>query len=140
MFLSNPVSFIELGYQTQKGSGTSDQSLFRLRNKFTEISISVINYLSKYDDLILSGFWVIPKIKPANLCKPIHDIINYSTCICSLESGKCGKEEKKLQKFKYLKNEKSFFGEIKNIFSQFLKGYIIWWKNNNLIKNSGHKL
>ena len=39
------------------------------------------------------------------------------------EPGKCGKEGKKLQKFEYLENEKSFLDEIKN-----------------LIKNSGHKL
>ena len=26
-----------------------------------------------------------------NLCKPIHDIINYSTFICSFVSGKCEK-------------------------------------------------
>ena len=42
----------------------------------------------------------------SNLCKPIHDIINYSTAICPFESGKCGKEEEKLQKFEYLENEK----------------------------------
>ena len=30
--------------------------------------------------------------KTANLCKPIHDIINYSTSICPFVSGKCGKE------------------------------------------------
>ena len=42
----------------------------------------------------------------SNLCKPIHDIINYSTAICLFESGKCGKEEEKLQKFEYLENEK----------------------------------
>ena len=28
--------------------------------------------------------------------KPIHDIIHYSTFICLLESGKCGKEGGKL--------------------------------------------
>ena len=56
---------------------------------------------------------------PANLCKPIHDIINYSTSICPLESGKCGKEGEKLQKFEYLENEKSFFDGIKNIFHSF---------------------
>ena len=39
------------------------------------------------------------------------------------ELGKCGKEGKKLQKFEYLENEKSFLDEIKN-----------------LIKNSGHKV
>ena len=61
---------------------------------------------------------MIPKIKFANGCKPIHDI-NYSTSICSFESGKCGKEGKQLQKFEYLKNEKSFLDEIKNIFNSF---------------------
>ena len=52
----------------------------------------------------------------------MHDIINYSTSICPFEFGKCGKEEEKIQKSEYLKNEKSFLDEIKNIF-QFLKGY-----------------
>ena len=61
----------------------------------------------------------------------------YSTSICPFESGKCGKEEKKSQKFEYLEKEKSFFDEIKNIFHGFW-GPIIWWKNENLIKNSGH--
>ena len=40
--------------------------------------------------------------------QPIHDI-NYSTSICPFESGKCGKEGKKLQKFEDLENEKTFF-------------------------------
>ena len=35
------------------------------------------------------------------------------------EFGKGGKEGKKLQKFEYLKNEKSFLDEIKNIFHSF---------------------
>ena len=55
----------------------------------------------------------------ANLCKPIYDIINYSTSICPFESGKCRKERKKLQTFEYLENEKSFLDEIKNIFHSF---------------------
>ena len=55
----------------------------------------------------------------ADLCKPIHDIINDSTSICPFESGKCGKKRKKLQKFKYLENGKSFLDEIKNIFHSF---------------------
>ena len=84
-------------------------------------------------------FEVIPKITSANLCKPVHDIINYSTFICPFESVKCGKEGKKLQKFEYLENEKSLLDEIKNIFHSFWKA-IIWWKNKNLVKNSGHKL
>ena len=32
----------------------------------------------------------------ANLCKPIYDIINYSTSICPFGSGQCGKEAKKM--------------------------------------------
>ena len=39
-----------------------------------------------------------------------------STSICPFESGKHGKEGKKLQKFEYLKNGKSFFNEIKKCF------------------------
>ena len=62
---------------------------------------------------------VIPKITSANLCKPIDDIINYSTSIYPFESGKCGKEGEKLQKFEYPENEKSFLDEIKNIFHSF---------------------
>ena len=72
-------------------------------------------------------------------CKPIHDITNYSTFICPFVSGKCGKEGKKLQNFKYLENEKSFFDEIKKTFHSFGRA-IIWWKNKHLIKNSGYKL
>ena len=34
------------------------------------------------------------KITSANLCKPIHDIINYSTFSCPFESGICGNEGK----------------------------------------------
>ena len=39
--------------------------------------------------------------------------MNYSFFISPFESGKCGKEGKKLRKFEYLKNEKSFLDEIK---------------------------
>ena len=38
----------------------------------------------------------------------VNHAINYSTSICPFESGKCGKEGKKLQKSEYLENEKSF--------------------------------
>ena len=61
---------------------------------------------------------VISKIASANLCKPVHDITNYSTSIYPFVCGKCGKEEKKLQKFEYLENKK-FFEEIKNTFHSF---------------------
>ena len=51
-FLSNPVSFNRQNYQKQKGPGTSDQSLFRLQNKFRKIPLLVIYYLTKFDDII----------------------------------------------------------------------------------------
>ena len=72
-------------------------------------------------------FELFQKITSTNLCKPIHDIINYSTSTCPFESGKCGKEGKKFWKIVYLENEKSFFNVIKNIFYSFW-GAIIWWK------------
>ena len=57
---------------------------------------------------IKAVFELFQKLILQNLCKSIYDIINYSTDICPFESGKCGKEGKKSQKFEYLKNEKSF--------------------------------
>ena len=90
--LSYPVPFKGQSYQKQKWSGTSDQSLFRLQNKFWNIPLLVMYYLNKFDDVIKSGCWVILKVASANLCKPIHDVINYSTSICPFESGMCGKE------------------------------------------------
>ena len=122
LFLSNPVPFNEQSYQKEKGPGTSDHSLFRSRNKFRKTPLFVVYYLTKCDDVMKSSFWVIPNITSVNLGRPIHDIINWSTSNCPFESGKCGKERKKLQKFGYLENKKSFFDEIKNIF-QFLKCY-----------------
>ena len=51
-FLSNPVFFNGQNYQKQKRSGTSDQSLFRLRNKFKNIPLFFIHYLTKFDDIV----------------------------------------------------------------------------------------
>ena len=84
-FLLNPVSSNGQSYQKQNGPGTSEQSLFRLKHKFRKIPLLVIYYLTKFDDAIYSGFWIIPKITSANLCRPIHDIINYSPTICPFE-------------------------------------------------------
>ena len=50
----------------------------------------------------------------ASLCKPVHDIINYSTCIFPLQSGKCRKKGGKLQKFQDPEKEKSFLDEKEN--------------------------
>ena len=132
-FLSNRLPLNGWNYQRQRGSGTREKSLFRLQNKFKNIILFVIYYLSKFDDVMWSSYCVIPKITSANLCKSIDDIIiNYSTCICPFESGNCGENEKKLQKYEYLENEKSFLDEIKSIFHSFLRA-IIWWKNKKLI-------
>ena len=51
-FLSNPVPFNGQSYQKQKGPGTSDQSLFRLQNKFRKIPLLVMYYLTKFDDVM----------------------------------------------------------------------------------------
>ena len=51
-FLLNPVPFNGQSYLKQKGSGTSDQSLFRLQNKFRKIPLLVMYYLTKFDDVI----------------------------------------------------------------------------------------
>ena len=50
-FPSNPVSFNRQSYQKEKGPGTTDQSLFRLRNKFRKIPLLDIYYLTKFDDI-----------------------------------------------------------------------------------------
>ena len=50
--------------------------------------------------------------------------------ISPFESGKCGMERKKLQKFEYLENKMSYFDEMKNIFYSFEMA-IIWYKIKN---------
>ena len=85
-FLSNPVPFNRQNYQKQKGPGTSDQLLFRLQNKFRKIPLLAMYYLTKFDDVIQSDISVILKIISPNVCKPIYDIIDYSTSIHCFES------------------------------------------------------
>ena len=94
-----------------------------LQNKFKKVPLLVISYLTKFDNIIQIGFWVIPKIRSANSFKPTHDIINYYSFIFPFESEKYGKEkEKKLQNLEYLENEKTFLDSIKKHFLYFLKG------------------
>ena len=52
IFSFEPSPFNGQNYQKQKGPGTSDQSLFRLRNKFRKIPLLVMYYLTKFDDVI----------------------------------------------------------------------------------------
>ena len=47
--ISSQVSFNRQNYQKQKGPGTSDQWLFRLRNKFLKNPLLVMYYLTKFD-------------------------------------------------------------------------------------------
>ena len=50
-FLSNLVPFHGQIYKKQKGLGTSDTSLFSLRNKFTKIYL-LVTHQTKFDDVI----------------------------------------------------------------------------------------
>ena len=70
-----------------------DQSLCRLQNKFRKSPFS---------------FLVIQKITSANLCKPVHDIINYSTFICPFDSGKCEKEKENYKNLNISKVKRAF--------------------------------
>ena len=108
LFLLNPVSFNGQSYQKQKALGTSDQSLFILRNKFRKNIFLVICYLTKFDDVTSSGFWVIPKTTSANLCKPIYDITNFFTSIRPSVSGNRGKEVKKYKNVNILRTKRAF--------------------------------
>ena len=63
-FLPNPVSFNVQSYKKQKGPGTSDQSLFRLQNKFRKIPLLVIYYLTKFDDVHMCLFPSTIKVSP----------------------------------------------------------------------------
>ena len=51
-FMSHPVPFNGQNYKKQKGPGTSNQSLFRLQNKFRKIPLLIIYYLTKFNDII----------------------------------------------------------------------------------------
>ena len=49
---ANSVPSNGQSYQKQKGSGTSDQLLFRLQNKFRKIALFEIYYLTKFDNVM----------------------------------------------------------------------------------------
>ena len=65
-------------------------------------------YLTKFDDVIQSGFWVIPKTTSANLCKPIYDITNFFTSIRPSVSGNRAKEVKKYKNVNILRTKRAF--------------------------------
>ena len=123
-FLSNSVPFNGQSHQKQKGPAANGLSLFRLRNKFTKIFLLVTYYLTKFDGVIQSGFWVIPNITLWNLCRPIYDIINYSTSVCPFESGQW-KGRGKITKIWISRERRELFRWNQKHFSQFLKGYYL---------------
>ena len=45
-FLSNPAPFNGQDYEKQKGPGTSDQSLFSLKDKIRKIPLLVMHYMT----------------------------------------------------------------------------------------------
>ena len=51
-FLLDPVPFNGQNDQKQKRSGTSNELLFRLQNKFRKVILLVMYYLTKFDDVI----------------------------------------------------------------------------------------
>ena len=51
-FLLNPVPFNGQNCKKQKKPRTSDQSFFRLQNKFRKIPLLHVYYLTKLDDVI----------------------------------------------------------------------------------------
>ena len=87
----------------------------------------------------LTKFWSYSKnftcnFKQANSC--YHKLFHFHLPFWIWKAWK-GRE--KIQKFEYLENKKSFLDEIKKNFHSFWRA-IIYWRNKNLIKNSGHKL
>ena len=137
-FLSNPVPFNGQNCKKRKEPGTRDQSFFRLQNKFRTIPLLVVYCLTKFWWCKIKRFLSYSKIASANLCKPIHDIIKYSTSIYPFETEKCRKEGKNYKNLNISRSKRCFLDEIKTSFHKFWSA-IIWWKNKNLIKNSGNK-
>ena len=52
IFFGTQSLSIDKIFQKQKGPGSSDQLLFRLRNKFRKIPLLVMYYQTKFDDII----------------------------------------------------------------------------------------
>ena len=51
-FFQTQFLFMDKVIKKKKGSGTSDQSFLKLRNKFRKIRLFVIYYLTKFDDVM----------------------------------------------------------------------------------------
>ena len=104
-----------------------------VQNVCRKIPFELIYHLANFAAQIQSGFWVIPKITFANLCKAYHDviIIPASAVLSNLKNP--GQGEGKLQKTEYLENEKSFLDEIKSIFHNFWRAF--FWQSIDSMRN-----
>ena len=76
-FLSRPVPFNSKSYQKQKGPWTSDQSLFRLQNKFRKILLLAIYFFISYilsDQLWWYNIKRFLSYSKTYICKFMHAI------------------------------------------------------------------
>ena len=79
----------------KKGPGTSDH-----RSSGCKKNSFISDYYLTDEVWWFNIKWFLSYYKTsANLCKPIYHIVNCSTVTYLFESGKCGKEGKKLQLF-----------------------------------------
>ena len=117
-FEPSPFSWTKLS--KTNGTGTSDQSLFRLWNKFRKITLLVMCYLTKFDDVTWSKrfFQIKSSYSKIYICKSVlvnsrHLKLFHFFVIFNMDSVE---RKEKIQKLVYLENEKSVFDEIKYIF------------------------
>ena len=102
--------------KTKKGSGTSFWCTFSAWFFHKNIPYLILYQWTKFHCHILFRQLMMSKISWIFLDSPLKQW---------LMGEKRGKT--KIQKFEYLKNEKSLLNEIKNIFLSFWRA-IIWWK------------
>ena len=65
--------------------------------------------MGKFDELIQSGFWAIPKLTFAILCKTVHIFIIIPVSSDPLNQKSVERKGKKLQKLEYLTERKELF-------------------------------
>ena len=80
----------------------------KIQNQVKKVPLLAMYYLIKFNDVIQSGFWVIPKITSGTSCKPIHGI-NKLFYFHLFESGKHGKEEENYKNVNILRWNKKHF-------------------------------
>ena len=88
----------------------------------SEFELVISLSLGKMPIFITIHIWVIPKIKLANLCKQIYDVIRILVSHGPLNFETMGRG-KIYKKSEYLENKKSFLKEILRIFQKFLNAF-----------------